>query len=195
MKTLDQRILIPAPPGVVWAYISDISNNPTWQSDCQNVVFLSQRRTGPGVRWRYASNNGGEYVVETTAWYQGFGYEYTFIDGAPFKHSQGRIRLQEIAEGTVVQWTFMYDAGGPLGAFRDLLGLQRRLENEMVESLKTLWKRITKAGAAGPNFEAKSLMRDAPDAEQRSQYKPRYPTAITEPVPTVPQTKPVPPLT
>ena len=63
MTTIDHRILIPAAPDVVWDYISDISRNPEWQVDCREVIFLTSRREGPGLRWRYATPGGSECVV------------------------------------------------------------------------------------------------------------------------------------
>jgi len=177
MNILDQRILIPdIAPEAVWAHISNIAQNPTWQVDCRSVSFLSTRRTGPGVRWRYTSDQGRECVVETTAWYEGLGYEYTFVDGAPFRTSRGRIRLQEIPEGTVVQWTLNYETGGVLGGVKNTISTRRRLESLMVDSLKTLW-RYVQSDARRTVHEPKSLMRDAPDYEARTKYQPRHPSA------------------
>jgi hypothetical protein len=186
MNILDQRILIPdTAPEAVWAHISNIAQNPTWQVDCRSVSFLSTRRTGAGVRWRYTNDQGRECVVETTAWYEGLGYEYTFVDGAPFRSSRGRIRLQEIPEGTVVQWTLNYETGGVLGGVKNTISTRRRLEGAMVDSLKTLWRYLSQPGSGRTIHEAKSLMRDAPDYEARSKYQPRHPAkggkAIPEP--------------
>jgi uncharacterized protein YndB with AHSA1/START domain len=178
MNTIDQRILIPTPPTVVWEYISDLKNNPGWQADCRALSFLTSKQTGPGTRFRYTTDKGRECVVEITAWYEGLGYQYTFVDGVPYKESTGRIRLQEIPEGTVVQWTFSYEMGGVLSGVRGSLGTGRQIEAVMVGSLKTLWKQVNGSGAAQKMREAKSLMRDAPDAEARAQYKPRHPVAV-----------------
>ena len=174
MTTIDQRILIPTPPEVVWEYISDVRNNPRWQTDCTGVVFLTSKVSGPGTRWRQAIEKSGEQVIEITAWYEGLGYQYTYIDGVPFRESTARIRLQEIPEGTVVQWTITYEMGGLLGNVRSSLGLSRRLEAMLVTSLKALWKQVNESGSAQRNREAKSLMRDAPDAEARANYSPRH---------------------
>ncbi len=177
MNILDQRILIPdTAPEAVWAHISNIAQNPTWQVDCRSVSFLSTRRTGAGVRWRYTSDQGRECVVETTAWYEGLGYEYTFVDGAPFRASRGRIRLQEIPEGTVVQWTLNYETGGVLGGVKNTISTRRHLEHAMIDSLKTLWRFIHQSGSGQTIHEAKSLMRAAPDYEARSKYQPRHPS-------------------
>jgi hypothetical protein len=176
MTTIDQRILIPAAQSVVWEYISDLNNNPSWQADCQNISFLTSKREGPGTRWRYATNKRRDYVAEITAWYNGLGYEYVFIDGPPYRNNRGRIRLQEIAEGTIVQWTFSYEVGGVLAGVRSS---SRQVETNMATSLKTLYRQIKQQASDG-TFEAKSLMRAAPDVEGRSQYKPRHPSIAKE---------------
>ncbi len=203
MNTIDQRILIPSPPEVVWDYLGDLTKTPEWQADCKAVSFLTSKRNGPGTRLRISSDKGQDRVVEITAWYDGLGYQYTYVDGVPYRESTGRIRLQEIPEGTVVQWTFTYDVGGLR------FGLSRQIETAMETSLKSLWKQVSQSSGAQKIREAKSLMRDAPDYEARAQYKPRHPTVIdgknedgspataeqagpTQPIPTVPSA-PLPP--
>ncbi len=179
MTTIDHRILIPAAPDVVWDFISDITRNPQWQVDCFEVIFLTSKREGPGLRWRYSTPNGAEYVIAVTAWYNGLGYEYYFVDGVPFRENKGRIRLQEIPEGTIVQWTFTYELGGILGGVRSALGLKRQINRTIADSLKALWQEM-KQSAAGRSHEAKSLMRDAPDVATRSTYQPRHPSAVAQ---------------
>lgn len=176
MNIIDHRILIPKSPETVWQYISDLTKNTAWQVDCEKVSILTTSHlTGPGVRWRYTTTSGREYVAETTAWYDKLGYEYKFVDGSPFRESLGRIRLQDIAEGTIVQWTFSYDLGGILGGVRNAIGTKRQVENVMMESLRTLWKVIQQT-APDEKHAPKSAMRDAPDYEGRMQYKPRHPS-------------------
>lgn len=175
-NVLDHRILIPRPPQTVWKYISDVSNNPNWQTDCEAISYLTSRRTGVGVRWRYQTTAGHDCVVETTAWYDGLGYEYSYIDGVPYEENRGRIRLQEIPEGTVVQWTFSYDTKGFISGVRNTLTLRRQTESIMIDSLRMLWKKLNQSGLGEPIREAKSLIREAPDYEQRSRYKPRHPS-------------------
>src|SRR6185436_5009173 len=83
MTILDHRILIPKSPEKIWEFLSDLSQNAAWQVDCKSVSLLTTKTTGSGVRWRYTTTGGRSYVAETTAWYDGLGYEYTFVDGAP----------------------------------------------------------------------------------------------------------------
>jgi hypothetical protein len=177
MNILDHRILVPQSASDIWDYISDFSKNPVWQVDTASVSFLTSRRDGIGVRWRYTTANGREYVAETTAWYDGLGYEYTIVDGASFRENKGRLRLQEIAEGTIVQWTFSYEVGGFLGGMRNAVLLRRQVENSMVDSLKMLWRVMNQAGGERVR-EVKSLMQDAPNYEARAHYKPRHPSKV-----------------
>lgn len=176
MNTIDHVILIPAPPQIVWGIVSEIYNNPRWQADCLNVTFLTSHRSGPRARWRYADSSGREKVAEVTAWYQGLGYEYTLVDGVSFKENRGRIRLQEVPEGTYVQWTFSYETSGIFGGLRNR---KKAISNTITENLRRLYRLILDQASTGEIIhEAKSLMRDAPDVLERSAYQPRHPSAI-----------------
>ncbi len=178
MNTIDHRILIPAPPNIVWNFVSNLANNPIWQVDCKNIAFLTTTHAGQGTRLRITSESGREQVVEITAWYNQLGYEYAIIDGTSFTQNKGRIRLQEIAEGTIVEWTFHYELGGMFSGLRNVLTTRRSVENTIVDSLWTLWRHVGQM-QNDPDYHAKSLMRDAPDVEQRASYQPRH-TSIVE---------------
>ncbi len=179
MTTIDHRILIAANPPVVWEYISNLSRNSKWQVDCKSVTFLTGKHDGPGTRWRQTTESGREYVLEITAWYNGLGYEYVFIDGPGYEENIGRIRLQEIPEGTIVQWTFTYSLPGLFGGMRDSMGTRRQIDKMIADSLRKLYLQIKAHGSSGP-IEPKSLMRDAPNAEERAQYQPRHPSLPKE---------------
>ncbi len=192
MTTIDHRILIPKSAASVWDFLSDVTNNPSWQVDCKSLSILTPaHRSGQGLRWRYSSGSGREYVLEVTAWYDGIGYEYVYVDGVPFKEGKGRIRLQEIPEGTIVQWTLTYEVGGVLGGMRDAVGIRRQFESVMVESLRSLWKAMQKS-AGGELRESKSLMRDAPGIEERSQYRSRHSSKDDQPAQVAPRSAPLP---
>jgi uncharacterized protein YndB with AHSA1/START domain len=187
MQNIDQRVLIQAPAQLVWDTVRDIARNPTWQVDCANVSFITPRREGPGVRWRYTTPTGHDCVIEATAWYNRIGYEYHFVDGMPFKDNFGRVRLQEIPEGTIVQWTFSYEPAGIFNGRR----IGKQLELAIEENLQNLKKLFSPARGSSParGFESKSLMQDAPDVESREHYKPRHPSQTTE----RPASPPIPP--
>jgi hypothetical protein len=193
MTTIDHRILIPVPQTAVWEYLRKLQNNARWQVDCKSVSLLTTKHEGAGTRWRYTNESGREYVAEIRAWYEGLGYEYSYIDRPPFRSAIGRIRLQEIPEGTIVQWTLEYELGGMLGGVRNALGTARALDNAIAQSLKKLYLQLKtdRARMIDPNIETKSLMQDAPDADARAQYKPRHPTT---PPPAAETSKPLKPV-
>jgi hypothetical protein len=190
MNILDHRILVPKSPQIVWEVLSDLSRNSTWQVNYSTLSFLTSRHTGSGVRWRYTTTNGREYVAETTAWYDGLGYEYILVDGVQFRENKGRIRLQEIAEGTIVQWTFSYDVGGLLGGVRNALSYKRQFEPVMVDSLKMLWRVLHQAQDESSR-EAKSILREGLNYEARAQYKPRHPSVKVDSPTTEPNVQPI----
>jgi hypothetical protein len=182
MTTIDHRILIPVPQAVVWDYISKLSNLMRWQVDLKSVAILTTKGEGVGTRWRETHEGGREYVAEIRAWYDGLGYQYVYVERPPFKYAVGTVRLQEIAEGTIVQWTLEYETGGVLSGVRNALGTSRQLDAIVQGSLKKLYLQLKtdRARSLEPGIETKALMRDAPDAEARAQYKPRHPSALNE---------------
>jgi len=178
-KYIDHAILIPASPDIVWPLISQPESYPQWQADITGIRYLNARRNEPGMRWRY-QHNRREMVAEMTAWYDGLGYEYVVVDGAPYQNqNKGRLRLQETAEGTVVQWTFSYETGGMLAGLRHSR-LHGQLDRHIVNSLRNLYARIRDMGQFESVQPAKSLMRDAPDVEERSRYQPRHPSVLDD---------------
>ncbi len=177
---IDHAISIPIPPAAVWKLLSNLDAISRWQTDCKKVVFLTTGRRGAGTRIRCSGAGDKAYVLEVTTWYEGLGYEYRLVDGVSYTDNKGRLRLQEIAEGTVVQWTFSYDMGGVLGGLRNSMGLKRTIENQMIESLRQLY-RVTREASEEVDIEkVKSLMRDGPSVEQRAQYQPRHPSRYEE---------------
>lgn len=169
MNIIDHRILIPATPESIWNVVGNIQRLPEWQVNCKNITILTspQSTPGPGMRWRYSTHRGADIVIMATAWYDRLGYEYTFVDGSPLKETKGQIRLQETAEGTVVQWTFQYESTGMLSGLR---GTRRSIENDIVESLRDLY-RLLVSDRNAQYKDSRSSVREAPDVNQRAKYK------------------------
>jgi uncharacterized membrane protein len=179
-NVIDHAIQIPVAPNHVWELISNPENNPKWFTDCQSIAFLNSIRRGIGMRWRYKDKNGREYVTEITAWYEGLGFEYTIVDGVSYTPNKGRIRLQEVAEGTVVQWTFSYELTGLLGGLRNSLGIKRTLDTTIVESLRNLYRLAKDQYKELDIKSSRSLMRDAPNVQERATYQPKHPSVLQE---------------
>lgn len=178
MNVIDHAILISASPAFIWRFLGDISQNPKWQEDCTSISFLTTQHEGKGARWRYSTPKGKDIVVEISAWYDTLGYEYMIVDGSSVSENKGRVRLQEIAEGTLVQWTFNYEVEGAFSGFRNSMGLKRNLSNNIQDSLRNLYKLIQTETGGIPTHEAKALLKEAPDVEERSIYEPRHPSNI-----------------
>lgn len=180
MNVIDHAILIPASPEFIWRFLGDISHNSKWQEDCADISFLTTQHEGRGTRWRYATPKGKDVIVEVSAWYDTLGYEYRIVEGTSVSENQGRIRLQEIAEGTLVQWTFNYELDGMLGGLRNSIGIKRSLTNNIQDSLRNLYKLVQQETGGISTHEARSAMKDAPDVEERGNYQPRHPSNFKE---------------
>ena len=181
MNVIDLEILIPASPEFIWRFLGDPAALPRWQEDVTSVSFLSTQREGQGTRWRASSDKSNDVVVEVSAWYDTLGYEYRLMDGASFAENQGRVRLHEVTDGTLVRWTFQYEFGGVLGGLRNAMRLKRSTTNQLQASLRNLHQLIMQESGGISTHEAKASVREAPDVDERLSYQPRHPSAFQEP--------------
>ncbi len=176
MTLIDQRILVDAPPQVVWDYISDPDKITLWHTGYSKISVLTTQRTGLGTRRRCTlTSNGKDIIEEITAWVDGLGYEYVLIEGGPYRSMRARMRLQAVPDGTTVQWTVLYAPKGLLGALRNLFGGRRQMQHVMAESLRQLRRRIDELGLRmDAEYRQRVAMRERLDAAQRAQYQPRH---------------------
>ncbi len=168
MTIIDHRVLVNAPPEVVWELLGDLSALPKWHVNCQNTSMLTTQRQGVGVRRRNTMSSGPDIVEEILTWYNNLGFEYTVVDGPRYRSNRGRLRLQAIPEGTVVQWTFEYQLGGALAFLRDFF-LRRRLNDEAVRSLKRFKQLVESTGIRMDAATVERVsMRPAPSVTERA---------------------------
>ncbi len=173
MTLIDQRILIDAPPHLVWEYVSDPDKLARWHAGYASVSVLTTQHTGIGTRRRCARVGGGKDIIEEiTAWVEGLGYEYRLVDGA----LQGRIRLQAGPDGTSVQWTVSYHPKGLIGSLKDRFGGRQQEITMMAASLRQLRRQIDDLGQRmDENYRAKVSIQDRLNANERASYQRRYP--------------------
>ena len=181
MNVIDLEILIPASPEFIWRFLGDLAALPEWQADVNSVMFLSTQREGSGARWRALSDKNSDTVVEVSAWYDTVGYEYSVRDGAGIGANQGRIRLTEVTDGTLVRWTFQYEHKGMLGGLRNAMRVKRATTNQIQASLRNLHQLIARESGGISTHEAKASVREAPAVGERLVYKPRHPSAFHDP--------------
>jgi hypothetical protein len=157
VSSIDQRILIAAPAEAVWMFLSDPTLLVKWNKGCKQIMILSTRTTGVGTRRRATDENGRTIVEEITHWLDNLGYEYVMVDG-PYRSYKGRIRLQAIPEGTIINWTVEYRLRGLFSGLRNLLSFRHRMESTMERS----------GARIDPERQARFAMRAAPSAEARA---------------------------
>ena len=178
MNVIDLEILIPASPEFIWRFLGDLAALPEWQEGVNAVMFLSTQRDGSGTRWRALSEKHSDTVVEVSAWYDTVGYEYSVKDGAGIGENQGRIRLTEVTDGTLVRWTFQYEHKGVLGGLRNAMRVKRGTTSQIQASLRNLHQLIARESGGISTHEAKASVREAPAVGDRLAYKPRHPSAF-----------------
>ena len=176
MPLIDQRILIDAPPQMIWDFVSDPDKLTRWHTGYSGISVLTTQRTGAGTRRRCTPAGGGKDVIEEiTTWVEGLGYEYRLVDGSPYRTLQGRLRLQPGPDGTTVQWTITYRPKGLFGLLRDQLSGRRRFAQMMADSLRHLRRQIDTLGVRMDEAQrAKMSIQGRLDANARAQYKRRY---------------------
>jgi hypothetical protein len=168
---IDQRILIPAPVQIVWTVVANHSLLPRWRVECKAVSLLSTRPDGPGVRRRITQVRGKDIIEETTAWYEGLGYEYRLIEGSKFKSYVARLRLQPTPDGTIVQSTIAFETRGLLGRFLGNHRRRRKLERRTAESLRQLRRLIEEMDVKIDDYyRERTTTRPAPESSYRLQY-------------------------
>ncbi|MCY4021645.1 MAG: SRPBCC family protein [Chloroflexi bacterium] len=181
MHVIDLEIMIHASPDFIWRFLGDIASSADWQAGVTAVSFLTTQHEGKGARWRYSYARGSDVIVEAAAWYDTLGYEYSIVDGAGYGNNQGRIRLQEVNDGTLVRWTFNYEAGGMLGGLRNAMRLKRNTTRQIQDSLRNLNNLVQKESGGISTHSARATVREAPGADERSSYQPRHPSNFVEP--------------
>lgn len=180
MPVIDLEILIPASPEHIWRFLGDIAKAPQWQAGVKAVSFLTTQREGKGARWRYSHKRGADIIIEAAAWYDTVGYEYTVVDGAGLGDNQGRIRLTEVTDGTVVRWTLNYEPAGMLGGLRNAVRYKGKAARQIQASLRNLHQLAQRESGGAASHDSRASVREAPDVEQRQEYKPRHPSALDE---------------
>lgn len=181
MNVVDLEILIPASPDFIWRFLGNLEKSVDWQEGVRSISFLTSQHEGKGTRWRYATDRGNDVIMEIGAWYDSVGYEYSVVDGARFGENQGRIRLQEVTDGTLIRWTFNYELSGVLGGLRNAMRHKRGTTKQIQDSLRNLHKLVQKESGGISTHQARSNVREAPDANERSSYSPRHPSGYVDP--------------
>ena len=186
MTLIDQRILIDAPPQIIWEFISDPYKLAEWHAGYTSVSVLTTQQTGLGTRRRCAVTGGGKDVIEQiTAWVDGLGYEYEFVESGPYRLMRGRIRLQPGPDGTSVQWTVEYQPKGPFGLLRDWLGRRKQFAAMMAASLRELRQQVNALGLRmDDTYRARLGIQGRLNVAERAQYQRRHPVpGADSPVP------------
>jgi carbon monoxide dehydrogenase subunit G len=119
MRPIVTVVEIPAPIRVVWDALAAIETHADWMTDAESIIFLSERRSGPGTVIRVRTRVGPLRIDD----------DMEFIEWEPprrmaVRHigrvsGTGEFLLTEGPDGTRLTWTevlrFPWYFGGPLG--------------------------------------------------------------------------------
>lgn len=195
MPLIDQRILIDAPPEVVWQVISDQNQLAQWHAGVTSVSVLTTQQRGTGVRRRCTLTSGKDVIEEITSWVEGMGYEYQRVEGGPYRNYMGRLRLQSGPDGTSVQWTITYTPRGLIGGLRDRLRGRKTLAEIVTASLRQLRRQVDALGRRmDDEARARAMIRERMSAAERAAaYAARHPAEGDAPAAVAPSGPPAPP--
>ena len=113
MPKVESSVVINRPPGGVWAFLNDISNNTRWQSGLIETSFTSGDRMAVGARWREVRQFLGrrlESEFECTEHEPDKTFAFKSLSG-PFP-IQGVARHESVEGGTKITVTLEGETGG-----------------------------------------------------------------------------------
>lgn len=181
MTLIDQRILIDAPPHIVWDFIADPAKITRWHTAYRSISVLTTQQTGLGTRRRCTMADGSKDTIEEiTAWVEGLGYEYTLIEGGPYSSFRGRLRLTAGPDGTTVQWTVTYRPRGLFRGVSNLISGRRQMQAMMAEALRRLRRQVDELGLRmDADYRQRVSMRGRLNHSERLEYQRRHAQAPT----------------
>ncbi|MEQ8717072.1 MAG: SRPBCC family protein [Acidimicrobiales bacterium] len=122
MPGIDISVTIGATPTEVWSVVEDVAGHVEWMADATEIRFLTDERSGVGVRFECDTKVGPlttTDVMEITEWEpeQSMGVRHS---GAVT--GEGRFELEAVEpDHTIFRWSedlsFPWYFGGPLGEF------------------------------------------------------------------------------
>lgn len=171
MALIDRRILIAAPVEEVWKIISDHHTLPKWRTDCKAVSMLSTKIEGVGSRRRITPHQGKDVIEEITVWYIKLGYEYQVVDSAAYKTFSARLRLQTTPEGTIMQWTILFQLRGILARLWSGRRRLRQITLLTEDSLRRLRRYVEEnTSTIDSSYKERAGIRPGPSSEARLEY-------------------------
>ncbi|MEW5947566.1 MAG: class I SAM-dependent methyltransferase [bacterium] len=140
MKPVEKKIMLAAPPGDVWSFITDPAHFGDYVEGYAHGEVLSGNAVGPGSAFRWKAPLGPlrvgceERVVE---WDEGERVTYEGrAAGAGFR---SEMRVKPVGTGAELTVGIAYDVPpGPAGAALDSLFIRRTVEDHVSRSLENL---------------------------------------------------------
>ncbi len=140
-----------APPGIVWALVSDATTYPQW-GPWRNAGYRAAGDASPrgrgAVYWLQSSRRYGlrhpvsvEKILDTA---EGRSLVYTVVGGIPVRNYRAEVTLTPAAGGTRIRWAASFDR---TLTGRLVYGSLRRLYPQVVAGLAAAAEKHAAAGA------------------------------------------------
>jgi ligand-binding SRPBCC domain-containing protein len=142
MRSLEERIDIDAPHGVVWGILDDFSGVATWAPYLRSSAPVGDQTTGVGS-YRVMQHFWGFRLEESVIeWEEGRGYAFTAVKVPyPIRDVRESWQMDAGPGGVTVTTRVEYDMHlGPLGSALDAVLVSHLVRREMRGGLRGLKK-------------------------------------------------------
>jgi uncharacterized membrane protein len=144
MIKFEKNVLINRPQQEVFDFVTDLSNDPKWQSSIESVERVSDGPIGVGSTWRYVTNFLGrknETEIQMTRYEPPHQSSVKAVRGPiPFENTH---KFQKQGGGTLLTFIGQVEIGGFFKMAEGLVGKQ--MEKQMDADGAAL-KRLLEAG-------------------------------------------------
>jgi uncharacterized membrane protein len=144
MIKFEKNVLINRPQQDVFDFVTDLSNDPKWQSSIESVVQVSDGPIGVGSTWRYVTKFLGrknETEIQMTSYEPPHQSSVKAVSGPiPFENTH---KFQNQDGGTLLTFIGQAEIGGFFKMAEGLVGKQ--LEKQMEADAAAL-KRLLEVG-------------------------------------------------
>lgn len=142
MTRIDRSVLIDAPPGEVWAVISDLDAVPDWNPNIRSAS-CGPVGTGLGATRICEIEPRGSIREVVSHWSEGREVWFAIGSHGGIRSADMGLIVQPTSDGTIVEAVADYHlALGPVGPVIDQLTTRRLMTNMLERSLDGLKKHV-----------------------------------------------------
>jgi hypothetical protein len=142
VTAVEQKAVIPAPPGTVFAYLDDAGRRGEWDEGAASAALVDADRPAKGAKIaitgrRTAPSWTGEYVAHRAP--RQMSIALVEGHGMPFRSYVETVEIEPHKGESLVTLRIEYEAAGPIRLL-DAFTLRPRLRKKTARSLSRIWQ-------------------------------------------------------